>query len=236
METMLSQCPWTQFEPATLSFCENLVCGWIRQPANAISSLSYVLVGVLVLRQQEKRRLSIAVRSIGIMGILVGLMSFAYHSSMTFPGEALDLASMYLFSSTLVVLNLLRLGWLSRRFWVPTYSGVNIGSVGLLLTEKEWGIDIFAFQVILFLALEALLYVRTRKQGVKYRDVVAGVGIFFLSYGIWLLDYHRIVCSPDNHFLQGHAVWHILNSSVFYFSYRHYRQFDWGEGQESLAE
>ena len=51
------------------------------------------------------------------------------------------------------------------------------------------------------------------------------LGTFLLAFGIWILDVKEIVCDAKNHFLQGHAVWHVLNAFCFYFLYRFYRQF-----------
>ncbi|NDG85470.1 MAG: hypothetical protein EBX52_10615, partial [Proteobacteria bacterium] len=45
------------------------------------------------------------------------------------------------------------------------------------------------------------------------------------------LDLKRIACDPSNHWLQGHALWHVLGSAALFFSFLHHRQFD-----EALAK
>jgi hypothetical protein len=41
-----------------------------------------------------------------------------------------------------------------------------------------------------------------------------------------LADVKRFHCDPSNHWLQGHAMWHVLGSIALLFSYFHHRQFD----------
>ena len=60
--------------------CERLRSGWLAQPANAVSSLTYVAVGAGLLwrsRTSGLRRRGLA--AAGVAMVAVGLGSFAYH-------------------------------------------------------------------------------------------------------------------------------------------------------------
>ena len=74
---------------------------------------------------------------------------------------------------------------------------------------------------------EALLLKRDRvaEEKVDFFYVKLTMIIFLTSYGFWLLDIHRIACDPDNHYVSGHALWHLINSFCFWTLYRHYEQF-----------
>ena len=41
----------------------------------------------------------------------------------------------------------------------------------------------------------------------------------------WIADYTGRFSDPDNHVLQGHAVWHLLTALCLLFLYSHYLQF-----------
>lgn len=232
---MVNQCPWDTLDPTTLNFCEEALCGWIRQPANTWSNLAYVLVGAYLTADGKAER-GPWLRAIGPMAIIIGIMSFFYHASLTFVGEVFDLGSMFLFASLLVVFNLERLGWLGRKGTLVVYLLVNALSLFVMIQFKTVGIFVFGILVFLALGMEAVMFFSgstarsvSRRNAVfraSYRFLGMGLAVFLVSYAVWLLDFHKIVCDPRNHFVQGHALWHVLNSSVFIFLARFYGQFD----------
>jgi signal transduction histidine kinase len=42
-----------------------------------------------------------------------------------------------------------------------------------------------------------------------------------------LLDLTRAWCDPDDHLLQGHAVWHVVSAASLVFVFRHYYRMKW---------
>jgi len=146
---------------------------------------------------------------------------------MTYVFEVLDLGSMYLLSNLFLIINLLRMKVVGTKTILPIYVGLNVVSITLLLITKTWGVYIFAAQVVLLVLLELRLLKRERPRP-AYRYYLLGAGSFVLSYVFWNLDYHRIVCDPDLHWLQGHAVWHITNSAVFLCAHRFCLQYQSG--------
>ena len=45
-----------------------------------------------------------------------------------------------------------------------------------------------------------------------------------LAFALWILDCKGVLFHPDNHLIQGHALWHVISSLCFIFVYIHYRQ------------
>lgn len=221
--------PWSGYAVATMRYCETNLCGWIAQPANTFSNLGFVIVGIGLAALSARRDDARPLRLIGLIAIMLGLTSFAYHASSTFFWQFFDLASMFLFSTLLLVLNLQRLSVLSQRALVPAYVILNAVSMALLwMIKGKIGIVIFGLQLLAAFLIEGLVSMSSATR-VNYREFWRTVYTFLAAYSIWLLDYTGTACSPDNHFLQGHAAWHLLNSLCFVFMYRFYRQFDWDE-------
>lgn len=223
-----------------MNFCEENLCAWVKQPANTFSNLGFIFVGFFILwhtHRRDRPARSASLRAMPFMAMFLGLSSMFYHSSMIFAAEVADLASMYFFSTLMFTVNLKRLGWLSNKNWTAAYIGINIASIALLLFHKPFGIDIFAAQVIGSILMELRLFLisigkaKASKQPrgmprADYRLYFAALGLFGLAYVIWNLDYHHFVCEPKNHWIQGHAVWHILDALTFFTLYFFYRPFD----------
>jgi hypothetical protein len=82
--------------------------------------------------------------------------------------------------------------------------------------------------IVLILALiifgtEGLLI--KRKLGVPnpaYFFTSIALAIVAITFSI--LDHKRIFCDPDNHWVQGHAIWHIIASIMFIGLFKHYEQ------------
>jgi hypothetical protein len=210
-------------EEATMHFCEELLCGsWLVQPANAISNISFVLVGIYLLSLIKNKK-SIYIL-FPISAILVGITSFLYHASWTFFFQIFDVSSMFMLSCLLLSFNLWRLGIIKERFLALIYVALVLASaLSMIVIKGQWGEILFAIEVIILLASE--LYLSRKVQGTHYFNFLMALGTFALAFTIWSLDVKEIVCLKDNHILQGHALWHILNSICFIFLYKFYKQF-----------
>jgi len=208
-------------QPATMKFCEENLNSWISQPANAFSNIVYVLVGLFLLIYYRKNKNNV-MQILPIMAILVGITSFLYHASFSFFFQVFDLASMFLLSSFLVVFNLKRLG-VVKNFFVSFYLVLLVQIVLLLIIREKSGEFIFGILVVFSIILEIILAFRSKN--IIYRDYLFAILTFAVAWSIWLLDINRIVCDPANHIINGHALWHIINSFSILFLYRFYRQF-----------
>jgi hypothetical protein len=204
-----------------MHFCEEITHGPLAQPANAISSLSFVIVGLFLIRIVRQRDVLLL---FPISAVLVGITSFLYHASWTFFFQVFDVSSMFMLSCLLISFNLWRLGSITRKQLPFAYVILLLLSIAAMVTiRRKTGEYLFGLEIAVVAALEGIL--ASRRAGTHYADFLKALGIFLAAYGIWLLDVHEIACAPRNHWLQGHAVWHVLNAFCFYFLYRFYRQF-----------
>jgi hypothetical protein len=225
----LQDCPWGKWRPATLNFCEAHRCGWIVAPAETWTNVGYFAVGIALLlfaRRAPKDSHERGVRTrYGIYSIVVGIFSGLYHASHTYAFETLDLSSMLLLGTDMVVTNLRRLGWL-RAAPLPFAALVLFGGIGLVLgTTGHARINVFGAYVVVAVGCEALLFTRRRRgllasgrpgeAWAGYRPFIDSFVLFAVAYAAWIADYTKLVCNPDQHFLTGHGVWHLVNSACF---------------------
>jgi hypothetical protein len=221
---------WSGYAPSNFHFCEARLDAWVSEPANAWSCVAYVLVGAFVLLQARRER-ALDLRPAGYAAIAIGVFSFVYHATALFVTEFLDLFSMYLFSTYVFAATLHRLlGWTPRRC-VGVYVGTVLAQLALLVAIRPIGIVLFGAQILAVLAMEWRL-ARTRV-GVDrpvYVWLWRLLATFVVALVVWVLDLTRLACDPDQHVLQGHAAWHVINSLCIYMLYRFYRQFDFGGG------
>lgn len=221
--------PWSGLAPAAITFCEADLGGWIMQPANTWSNLAYWVVGgwlILLARREGRRDLA----AVGVIEILIGFGSFFFHMSGTHLGEVVDVGAMYLLSGYVLVKNVGRLRARQGTPLAPNtgpllFSGLVLGSTAAIaLFKGELGVILFSLQAIVAGHLE--VHMRSRfRDSIDYRPLVKLLVCFSVAWAFWWLDIFRIFCNPDNHWLQFHAVWHLINSAVFVFIYRFYAQF-----------
>jgi hypothetical protein len=216
------RCPWQDFAPANLRFCEADVCGWITQPANTWTNVGFLLAGIYVLRAARRAPSGLAAW-LGPIAIATAFTSSALHATSTFVGQALDQSSMFFESSLFVTISVQRwLGWPRARL-VALYASLVIVSTALLLRLQTAGIALFAAQVFAWLAIELRMFFRARAP--SYRAFVAGCATFAASYALWWLDELRVVCAPNNHVFTLHGAWHLLGALSFPLWYHHFAQF-----------
>lgn len=217
-------CPWIDWQPASLKFCEAMICGYIRQPANTFSNIAFVICGLILLKNEKQVSTFGPFHMMGIAAILIGITSGIYHASMTFFWQFFDVSSMFMLILLAVNFNLLRLGWIQSKQFPLTYSSMLLISMGLMLffqgKSGEW---IFAIEVALSVFLEYLIY--KQKKSSNFKNLTKAIGVFLLAFLIWTGDIRGWWCDPDNHILQGHAIWHILNAIAIWFLYLFYKQF-----------
>lgn len=213
-------CPWDRFQPSQVSFCEEKLCSWIVKPAETWSNISFVIFGILVLylaRKENRRDLA----PIGWIGIILGIFSAFFHASGTRIGSWLDISSMHLFTGIGIAYNLRRLKGTKI---LPTFLLVVIPSCILIYIYEWFGIVLFGLQFGIGVLLEWPIY---KKTGTKadYKALKAALLVVAVAWTVWWLDITKVVCDPTNHVFNGHAFWHLLVGSTFYFIYRFYTQF-----------
>lgn len=224
MNELPNQCPWTEFEPSTLSWCEAQLCAWVREPSNTYSNIAFVLAGIWILyhyRDLATRH----VRLLGYYSIVLGFMSGLYHASGTFFGEHLDFSSMFLLSSFFFAANSSRMWKWNLRKFRSVALVILVLSMGLLAQFKQLGIAIFSIQIYASMGLEGYMWWKKREK-IQYRSLLGAYAFLGVAYAIWWLDKLKIVCDPDLHYISGHAVWHVLTACSVVAVARFYSQFE----------
>jgi hypothetical protein len=182
------------------------------------------VAGVICLSARTAPR-NYPVRLLPLIALLIGITSLLYHASFTFVFQSFDLSSMYLLSAFLLTQNAVRKGILSRKHKAAAFWGITALSVLLMVLIKGVsGMAIFGIEIIAALGLEIAI-AADGKIKARYTELLIALGLFFIAWAFWWLDMLRLISSPENHFFQGHAVWHVVNAACFVFIYRFYRQF-----------
>lgn len=204
-----------------MHFCEALTRGPIAQPANAFSSLAFVAVGARLRRDDPRRSV---MTLFPVSAVLVGITSFLYHASWTFFFQVFDVSSMFVLSCLLLSFNAWRLGLVARAGLPWAYAAAwALSTAAMLVLRGRSGEWLFAVEVTAVLASEVVL--ARRRPGTDYRAYGTAAALFFAAFGIWILDAREVVCAPENHWLQGHAAWHLLDADCFVALSRFYAQF-----------
>ena len=221
METM--SCPWSQFQPGHLDFCEAKLCAWIVKPAETWSNMAFVVIGlyIIYLARKENRP---HLLPIGIVAQFLGVFSGLYHATGTFIGEWLDISSMILFTGTGIVYNLRRLFLIPKRSMVLIFATLMLTSMVLIYYFEKLGVVLFGMQFIGCALMELYLFSKAPVKA-NYFYFKAMVVTFLVAWGVWWLDIMKIWCNPDNHIFTGHAFWHVATSFTFLFVYHFFTQF-----------
>lgn len=151
-----------------------------------------------------------------------------FHASETFLGRLFDYGGMYLGASYMLAANMRR--WLAMGrptirviFWASTAAPLLF-----MFVSDSYAASIYFFEGLFCCGLiEALLYVRQRRtRSVRYKGLLGYWLVFLIAYAFWWLDKTKTLCNPDNHWISGHGVWHLLDALALYLVYLFYRQFD----------
>ncbi len=217
----LAPCPWDGLAPGTVRFCEDRLCAWVAEPSNTWSSLAYVIVGAWLMITYARKAGDARLWAVAAAEVLIGLGSVAFHGTGSFAGEFLDQAGMFMLSCLIFSFAAGKSRGLPAARTAQLYVGTTLASTLSLLVVRPLGIPLFAVQLTAGLGWEVAQWRRAEDKA-PYRLLFAGIGVFLVSFVIWTLDITRVVCRPDNHFITGHAVWHVLNAISIERLYRFY--------------
>lgn len=230
-----AHCPWhglSQYGLPNVNWCEESLCAWINEPANAWSNLAYLLAALWIYLRAGRTLPAGPLRWFAPVLATVGICSGIYHASNVHVTQMLDFLGMYLFCFLLLGINGVRMGVLrASQFatWLTVSSA--LATVGTTLAVRV-GIPIQGFIGLLTLALvvtEALLRRQNTAaaEGPTYRlqPFFGSLALLTAAACCSALDVSRTWCDPQNHILQGHAAWHVLSACSLLVAFYHYRQF-----------
>jgi hypothetical protein len=212
-------------------FCEAIGSGAVAQPANAWSSLAFVLAGLWIVlvpvasssRDEYRNRIvsEPAYRRLyGCALAAIGLGSYYYHASLSFAGQVCDMSGMYLLITFALLYGIARRSSIRTGVAMAAYIAWNAALLGFQMTFPDMRRYVFALLVLGVLGIEARY--RMEPQGtIESRWLSRATGILGLAFLIWVLDITRVACSPGSA-LQGHALWHMLGALAAWCLYRYY--------------
>ncbi len=197
------------------SDCETIGRGLLAQPVNAVSSLAYVVVGVIVLypvlRSEDEERI---VRSVfGSLLIATGIGSLLFHGPQG-PASRVIHDSTFILTVLLIALtNLAGLFGLSRRVqWAVFSLTAALTIVTLGLTPSSTNL-LAGASVVLLIVGDALGH---RAGAVRMRWWAASVTAMAMAMVLFIVGRTGGPLCDSASLFQGHALWHVLSAGALW--------------------
>jgi hypothetical protein len=218
-------CPWSGWTPPNVDWCEEELCSWIVNPADTWSNLAYIAFGIVMWRA-ARRANNPGLVVFGPASVVVGVCSFAYHASYTYFLQFFDFVGMFVFCFTVISANALRLGWIgAKRQWVFFGVGVAVFSAAVPILSQTT-IPIQSLVGVLIAGILAQEFaIRRRNPGrarTSYAPFLVALALMAAAAAASLADVTRVWCEPENHWVQGHAVWHVLTAAALFALFQFY--------------
>jgi hypothetical protein len=205
--------PWSSFPLGTdglsARYCElNRLGEWLRQPANALSSLSYLAVGVATFARAGGR-IDAKLRNIlGVSLILLGLGSGSFHASITLAAQELDMAATY---AVVLALTVHAISQVAPKISALALLVALVAADVLLYAIDGYRFGPWLLPLLLLVLTASAVWVAARTTGRSKREFVlafVGLGVGGAS---WILDDRKVACAPLS-VLQWHALWHLATA------------------------
>ncbi|MGE4609617.1 MAG: ceramidase domain-containing protein [Myxococcota bacterium] len=217
-------CPWSGFLPPNIDWCEQELCAWVTNPANTWSNLAYFAFAIAM--ASITRRLGIQeLRLFAPASFLVGAFSLVYHASYTFLFQFFDFVGMFAFCFVPITLNAIRLEQISGERQVWFYSVGVVAMSALVPLGYFAGFPIQALVLVLIIAIIGQEVAVHRRGGTSpdYRWYRVALALISAAAVFSALDVSRTFCDPNNHWIQGHAIWHVLSAAALFALFQFYR-------------
>ncbi len=215
--TVQEGCPWYDAQQSygapNVNWCEPTSCSIINEPANTWSNLGFILVGVLLFSKLNKIK-DKTVAHFGWAVIFMGALSFTYHATNNYLTQFYDFLGMYLMTSFVIAFNIQRaLGKNPRKLYSVFWFIVMINA-SLFMSFDIMDIPVQKTVMINLIPLFLLdIYSGFKEKTLKhYKNFAIAAVVMIIAQIISQLDLKRIYCEPDNIFLHGHAVWHLIGA------------------------
>ena len=204
-------------------FCEAFRSDGIRQPADAWSSLAFVVVAAMVLvrwaRNSSAGRGGYPLLYVFTL-LAIGFGSAYFHATLSFRGQFVDVLGMYLLATLALLYSVDRLRALPGAALVGGYLVTNAVLATLLYWVPVVRRVVFVLLILAVLFVEILIR-RKSRHGFPTRQLWIAAAIMALAFVVWILDFTRVLCWPES-WMQGHAVWHVLGAVAAWHLFRYY--------------
>lgn len=220
-------------------FCEQLdPHGIVKQPVNTWSNIGFIAAGLLILWQLGTTRSPAAGSSnpmvgptpysigYGMLVVFLGPASMFFHGSLRDWGGWLDILSLILYGSFLLLYDVIRI----RRAGTEVFAGLYLMLVGplALVTWLVKNSGQVVFGILILLVLSSQIAILTKQVDGVRREWMPWLLVSLLCFGtaffgIWLWSNTAgPLCTPES-WLQGHALWHLLTAASAFFMYLYLR-------------
>lgn len=200
------------------SDCEELGDGWLVQPINALSSFSYVVVGLVVVAAMMFRPVD-RVRAVLYAACVaaIGIGSVMFHGPQPVGSQLAHDLPILLTAWFIVVQDLALVTTRVRRDLLWFFVGAAIATAAAAI-EIGTVPPLTGAAVAAILVLEVVIARRGGRPrgGIGGRRIAAIViGIAAIAAATWILGRtDSPLCDPDD-VIQLHGVWHLLSAAVF---------------------
>lgn len=217
-----TNCPWMQYPRGNFPLCEEALCEWIRQPANAYSNIAFFIFAAYLIYLYLKKQ-SLNGLGFGICSIFIGAASFLAHSSGTRLFGLFDFAAIFTAFSLYAANNMIYTNAIKIKNVFVVFALFFAPAALLLYNFTALRELIFATFVIGLLIWES----RILKAQCKPFLVTSNkkmLGVFLIGAICLALDASKLICDPHNHFFQMHSLWHICCATSIFYLARHLDQ------------
>jgi len=219
----VSGCPWSDWPQTAADFCERSLCAWVRQPGNTWSNVGFLLAGLWMLydsRRLSRRHLSPIAR----ITLFLAFGSAFFHASETTVGQLADWAGMMLAGAWMLTVCVERITLWRRPAVTAVFWLLFALPMSTFLLDRQNLRWVFSAEGTICAGLELWLSFGPRRAG-SYLWNLACWAALVPAMVAWGLDTSGKLCHPDNHWISGHALWHLLAALGFVFAYLYYAQF-----------
>lgn len=221
-------CPWypyaQEFGAPNIKWCEETLCQWVSEPANTWSNFSYIIVGLLIAVYTSRRKVSSDLDMFPRLLVILGLASGFYHASNNYLSQLGDFLLMFMFVFWGLTLNLKTAGKINDGNKWYFYLGMNALFMAfahymyISFISMQW---LIVIAVLLFLVSE---WQAREFKNISYKFLTIGLLFVIAGEAFSIMDLKRILCDPQNHYLQGHAIWHVLAAIGLGIAFFHFAQ------------
>lgn len=217
-----ASCPWyditEKFGAPNIKWCEETLCQWISEPANTWSNMLYIIIAVHLFFKWNKHTF-LPLRYAPVTIFIIGFASICYHISNFYPSQILDYIGMFFCLFNILLMNIHRLKKLTQMQFLISYIAlITISTLLLHIAYLNYiPVQSITFIIAVFILVTEFYCYKKNHDTKNYKNYFIGQAFLILAVISLTIDGNRIWCDPTNHWIQGHALWHIFGAITMYF-------------------